>query len=138
MVVTINGITFSDVFSCGYNGCELAMVFNRGHKYSTMEEIETKLNQAGLSVGNFYFKGVSMWNYDHIGEMFNGHVENFNEDEETSLLCMVPQNIRDTFQIDCREEDYPLNDEEYSSTTYTTPEEDWEALYELKANITNK
>lgn len=103
MVVTINGITFSDVFSCGFNGCELAMVFNKGHKYSTMKEIETKLNGAGLSVGNFYFKGVSMWNYDHVGEMFNGHIETFDDSEETSLLCVVPQNIRNTFQIDCRE-----------------------------------
>lgn len=103
MEVTINGITFSDVFSLGLNDCELTMVFNRGHKYSSMEEIKDKLNEVGLSADNFYFKGVSMWNYDHEGEMFNGHVETFNEDEETSLLCMIPVSIRNNFQVDCRE-----------------------------------
>lgn len=95
MVVTINGITFSDVFSFGHNDCELAMVFNRGHKYSSMEEIEAKLNEAGLSAGNFYFKGVSMWDYEKSAS--------FDDEAETSLLCMIPENIRDTFQVDCRE-----------------------------------
>lgn len=66
-----------------------------------MEEIEAKLNEAGLSVGNFYFKGVSMWNYPKDdGYIYEEPV--FDENGETSLLCMIPQNIRDNFQVDCR------------------------------------
>lgn len=91
MVVIINGITFSDVFNCGCNGCELAMVFNKGHEYSTMEEIESKLNDAGLSAGNFCFKGVSKWDYNESAS--------FDDEKETSILCMIPENIRDNFQV---------------------------------------
>lgn len=102
MTVSINGVTFSDVFSCSSCFCELTMVFNKDHKYSTMEEIEAKLNQAGLSVGNFYFRGVSMWEYPKDdGYIYKEPV--FKEDGETSFLCMIPESIRDTFQVNCHE-----------------------------------
>lgn len=102
MTVTVNGITFSDVFSLGHNDCELTMVFNKDHKYSSMEEIEAKLNKTGLSAGNFYFKGVSMWDYPkNDGYTYKEPI--FDENGETSLLCMIPTDIRDNFQIDCRE-----------------------------------
>ena len=103
MTVTVNGITFSDVFSFGYYSCELTLVFSKGHKYSTMEEIQSKLEEAGISVGNFYFKGVSMWDYYLPTGEVNPELQSLlNEDKETSLLCMIPENIRDNFQIDCR------------------------------------
>lgn len=104
MTVTINDVTFSDVFSFGYFSCELTMVFNTNHKYSSMEEISNKLAEAGIPVGNFYFKGVSMWQYYLPTGEINPELKSLlNEDKETSLLCMIPQNIRDNFQIDCRE-----------------------------------
>lgn len=103
MTVTVNGVTFSDVFSFGYCNCELAMVFKKGHKYSSMEDIVDKLAEAGIPVGNFYFKGVSMWDYESALELMKTQgVCSFDEDGETSLLCMIPENIRDNFQIDCR------------------------------------
>lgn len=101
MTVTINGITFQDVFKLGHNNCEIAMVFNKDHKYSTMEEIENKLAEAGISVSNFYFKGVSMWNYPKDdGYIYEEPV--FDDNAETSLLCVIPMNIRNNLQVDCR------------------------------------
>ena len=103
MVVTINGVTFSDVFSFGHCDCELAMVFEKDHKYSSMEDIVDKLTEVGIPVGNFYFRGVSMWDYENaLEEMKTQGICVFDENGETSLICMIPENIRNTFQIDCR------------------------------------
>lgn len=58
-------------------GCEFSIIFKENHNYKTIEEIDLILNKVGIHVGNFYFKEGA--------------------DEETSILCMIPENIRDSF-----------------------------------------
>lgn len=97
MTVIINEILFHDVFRCGFCDCEVFFMFNKDHRYSSMGEIEERLKLAGLSVGNFYFKGVNAWDYSD--DLF--WKPEASKDGETSVLCVIPENIRDTFNIYC-------------------------------------
>lgn len=91
MTASINQVIIPYVNEFGiFGSCELSIIFDDDHKYESMEEIQALLSEAGLSVGNFYFKGVSMWSY---------HYEDPKEDGQTSVLCIIPENIRKTFQI---------------------------------------
>lgn len=96
-------VTFEDIVSFNYCGSsELTIVFKTGHKYSSMEEIIDKLQEAGLIVGNFYFKGITMWNYEAaLDEMKTYGTCVFDENGETSVICIIPENIRDTFKVFC-------------------------------------
>lgn len=106
MKLNINQTYLCDVKNISVSNCELSIVFHKEHKYSNIEEIETLLDKAGLSIGNFHFKGVSMWNYPREGEtiIINGEEVTFDDMGETSILCVIPQEIRNLFQIICLEE----------------------------------
>lgn len=85
MTVSINNVIFEDVFKCGFCDCEVVMVFNQDHKYNNFEEWIKLFEEAGLNgSGSYYFKEVN-----YLGEI------------ETSVLLVIPENIRDTFQIHC-------------------------------------
>lgn len=102
MTLSINGLIFNDIFSFHCDDCELSIIFNQDHEYSTIEEIENKLAGIGISIGNFYFKGVNKWTYYLPTDEVNPELHNLlKEDGETSILCVIPENIRDNFQINC-------------------------------------
>lgn len=105
MVVNINQTCLHDVKNIGVSNCELSIMFYKEHRYSSIEEIEKLLNEAGLSIGNFHFKGVSKWAYpyDGIPTIYNGKEAIFDIVGETSILCIIPENIRNTFQVHCFE-----------------------------------
>ena len=102
MTICINDVMITDVFKLGVCNCELSIVFNKDHHYSSIEEIENILNKVGISIGNFYFKGVSMWKYFVWFNEVNPELSKLiQEDGETSCLCVIPENIRDTFHVSC-------------------------------------
>lgn len=74
--------------------CELSVIFKENHQYKTMEEIDSVLNLVGIHIGNFIFKGVDAYRYDPQmpDEVYEEEVN-----KETSILCMIPENIRDSF-----------------------------------------
>ena len=91
MTVSINQVIIPYVNRFGiFGNCELSIIFDDDHKYESMEEIQALLSEAGLSIGNFYFKGVSMWNYPY---------EDPKEEGQTSVLCTIPEDIRKSFQV---------------------------------------
>lgn len=91
-----NDAVLQDVYSFQVNNCELSILFKENHSYRTIEEIDSILNKAGIHVGNFYFKGVEAYRYDPQmpDEVYEEEVN-----KETSILCMIPENIRDTFYV---------------------------------------
>lgn len=103
MVVNINQTRLYDVKNIGVSNCELSIMFYKEHRYSSIKEIETLLNKAGISIGNFHFKGVSMWYYPKEGETItvNGKEVTFDDNGETSILCLIPEDIRNSFQVHC-------------------------------------
>ena len=107
MVVSINQVCLFDIKNIGVSNCELSIMFYKEHRYSSIEEIEKLLNEAGISIGNFHFKGVSKWAYpyDGIPTIYNGKEVTFDPVGETSILCVIPQEIRNSFQIHCLEEE---------------------------------
>lgn len=91
MTTSINQVIIPYVNRFGiFGNCELSIIFDDDHKYESMEEIQALLSEAGLSVGNFYFKGVSMWNYPY---------EDPKEYGQTSVLCVIPEYMRKTIEI---------------------------------------
>ena len=103
MTITINDSVFTDVFSFSYCYCELTMVFNKNHCYSSITDIAKELNRVGIPIGNFYFKGVSMWEYYTFDDEVNPNLQSLLDDDgETSLLCMIPENVRKDLRIYCR------------------------------------
>lgn len=105
MVVNINQTCLYDVKNIGVSNCELSIMFYKEHRYSSIEEIEKLLNKAGISIRNFHFKGVPKWTYpyDGIPTIYNGKEVIFDIVGETSILCIIPENIRNTFQVHCFE-----------------------------------
>ena len=102
MTITINDSVFTDVFSFSYCYCELTMVFNKNHCYSSIADIAKELNRVGIPIGNFYFKGVSMWEYYTFDDEVNPNLQSLLDDDgETSLLCMIPENVRKDLRIYC-------------------------------------
>lgn len=77
------GTVLHDIQSFSYDGIELVIMFKPSHRYSSMEEIME--NIPGVEEYNFYFRGVSAWEYDRNSEFY--------EDGKTSLLAVV-RNIR--------------------------------------------
>lgn len=91
-----NEAVLQDVHCFQVNNCELSITFKENHSYKTIEEIDAILNKIGIHVGNFYFKGVDAYRYDPQmpNEVYEEEVNN-----ETSILCVIPENIRDTFNV---------------------------------------
>lgn len=91
-----NDAVLHDVYCFQVNNCELSIMFKENHKYKTIEEIDSILNQVGIHVGNFYFKGVDAYRYDPQtpDEVYGEEVN-----KETSILCVIPETIRDTFYL---------------------------------------
>lgn len=82
--------TLHDVESCSYDGIEFCVQFKTGHKYSSIEEILNKLPRTEEL--NFYFKGVSAWDYALYKEghtWANGHEIKFREIGPTRVLCVM-------------------------------------------------
>lgn len=92
----IPGACLADVNSFYVCNCELSVVFKENHQYKTIEEIDSILNLMGIHVGNFYFKGVGAYRYDPQmpDEVYEEEVN-----KETSILCMIPENIREEFSV---------------------------------------
>lgn len=102
MDIQVNGVLIKDVNWVGLNDCEFSLSFIQGHKYSSIKEIAEVLNQIGLSIGNFHFKGVTMWNYDDDYKPLEG--VSFDENGVTDLLCVLPYNLRNNIRIVIGEE----------------------------------
>lgn len=61
MKLTINNVDFNEVESFCINNVELSIVFDDCHHYSSIKEIRNMLAEAGLSIGNYYFKGYNRY-----------------------------------------------------------------------------
>lgn len=100
MKVHVNGIIINDVKEVALNECEFSLIFKKGHSFSSVEGIEYVLNQIGLSIGNFYFKGVSKWDYylptDEVNPILPLLLD---EDGRTDVICVVPQSLRGNLAI---------------------------------------
>lgn len=85
--------------------CELEITFKRNHTY-TINVIESLLNEVGLTIGNFYFKGLSAYEFteDNFGKLVP--LKEFPENGETSVLCMIPQNLRDVISAVTYDDNY--------------------------------
>lgn len=100
MKVYVNDIIINDVKEVALNDCELSLIFKKEHTFSSIEGIEYVLNQIGLSIGNFYFKGVPMWDYYlPTGEVNPILPLLLDEDGRTDVLCVIPQYLRENFTI---------------------------------------
>ena len=97
MDIQVNGVLIKDVNRVSLSDCEFSLSFIQGHRYSSIKEIAEVLNQIGLSIGNFYFKGVKMWDYDDDWNPLEG--VSFDEDGVTDLLCVLPYNLRNNIRI---------------------------------------
>lgn len=97
MDIQVNGVLIKDVNWVSLKDCEFALSFTQGHRYSSIKEIAEVLDQIGLSIGNFYFKGVTMWNYDDDCNPLEG--VSFDENGRTDLLCVLPYNLRNNIRI---------------------------------------
>lgn len=100
MQVQINNISLKNINIAFFNDCELSLTFSLEHEYSSIEEIQEVLNQVGLSIGNFFFKGVSMLDYYlPTGEISPILPLLLDDKGRTDLLCVIPQNLRGRVQI---------------------------------------
>jgi hypothetical protein len=86
-----------DVASFNVCNCELSITFFLDHTYRCIDDICAILEEIGIPVGNFYFKGLSSYDFDEDdwGRLIPR--KEYIEDGETSILCMIPENIRDEF-----------------------------------------
>lgn len=89
MTVTINNVAINDVLHLYFNECEVSIIFNENHGYVSIEAIEERLNDAGLSLGNYHFNHKNCYGND--------------SDYGTDVLCVIPENVRKDFTIWCRE-----------------------------------
>lgn len=96
MIVTINGITFNDVFSFRHLGCEIGITFNKDYKYSN-KEIQSKFKKAGVKSGYIY---ISKW--DHYVPINGKYIEEQSYEMlcgETRIVALIPDNIK--FEVEC-------------------------------------
>jgi hypothetical protein len=79
--------------------CELHIVFRRDHTYESINDIENVLRYIGIPIGNFYFNGLSAWDFDedNWGKLIPR--KEYPENGDTSVLCMIPEAIRDGFSV---------------------------------------
>lgn len=86
-----------DVASFSVCNCELSITFTNDQHYLSINNICAILKEIGIPVGNFFFKGLSAWDFteDNWGKLIPK--KEYPEDGETHILCMIPENIRDSF-----------------------------------------
>lgn len=90
MTVIINNlITLERVKEFSVGKCEITLSFNENHLYSSIEELDSHLNKAGISVGNYHFNGTDCYG-NHYGN-------------DTDILCVIPQNLRDDLKVIVKE-----------------------------------
>jgi hypothetical protein len=85
------------------NHCEVIITFKCNHKYSNINDIIADLQAAGLHIGNYYFKGVEAFAfYVEDGKYYT--LDDYDENGQTSVLCIIPQNLRGTLQFTAAED----------------------------------
>lgn len=77
MLLSINNHTIFQVERFHSNGPTLYIVFERDHRYTSMEKIEEVLNAAGLSVLTYTFEGGN----------------------ETNVLCALSESLKGMLDI---------------------------------------
>lgn len=81
MTLKINGITFHNVEAFSLNDCEISMIFEDSHPYSSIEELSSILEQAGIHIGNYHFNCV-----DCYGDYFKP--ESWSKSTGTDILAV--------------------------------------------------
>jgi hypothetical protein len=85
-----------DIASFSVCNCELSITFTNDQHYLSINDICAVLKEVGIPVGNFFFKGLSSWDFteDNWGKLIPKREYT---GSETAILCMIPENIRDSF-----------------------------------------
>lgn len=98
MIANINGLHLQYVKQIGVCNCEIAIIFHTNHKYSSIQEIAEILTEAGITIGNYCFKGKLKWGIPDEDTRLSNNTE-----LETSILCVIPEHLRNSFQVHCFE-----------------------------------
>jgi hypothetical protein len=87
------------VASFGICCCELSVNFKKCHLYTSINEIAAIFEKAHLTIGNFYFKGLSAYDFveEPDGTLTPLDGREYQEDGPTKIVCLIPEHLRDTF-----------------------------------------
>jgi hypothetical protein len=109
MRLEISSITLFDViyFSIS-SGCDLFVQFSLDHSYKSINDIEDVLKQIGIFADIFCFKGVSSLDFDKDDDGKFIPRKEYKDNEETSILCEIPEHLIDKIMISAYDSKYGL------------------------------
>jgi hypothetical protein len=92
-------VNLYDVAIFSMCNCELSITFTADQHYFSINDIGVILEEVGLHIGNFFFKGLSAYDFteDNRGKLIPRR--EYIENGKTRILCMIPENIRDIFTV---------------------------------------
>lgn len=92
MTISINSVALSDVAEFFQNNCELTIRFKSDHHYGSIVTIKKILDEMGLILKRFYFRGVSL-------EDYNTKYFIYKIGGRTDITCEIPEDLMGAVSI---------------------------------------
>lgn len=96
MTISINSIALSNVAEFFQNNGKIMIKFQPNHHHKSILTIKQRLDEMGLNLGSFFFKGVSSYEYcpHSLSPMIAEEPEG-----RTEVVCHIPEELKDKVYI---------------------------------------